>query len=116
MSNGRANLHWARQGTTKETMKDRERTEMEVAHWMCNGVYKAMKTALAGKNKKTLLNEAEEIASSKTVPKPQRLARRERPALISWFCQYCPERAQATVTESQWDSFEYFMPGDLEDF
>jgi hypothetical protein len=105
MSDGREKMRWAKPGTTKETMKGRERTEREVERWVSSGLYAHMKAALAGKNKKTLLREAAEIANRTGVPKPPRLACRERPVLVAWFCEHCPERAQLPITDSPRESF-----------
>jgi hypothetical protein len=103
-----------RQGRQRESVKDRIRVDKKVARGSSNELYGRMNTTLVKKTKKELLSDANDIAISRGIPKPKRLARRQRPVLIIWFCKHCPERAQPTPLDWSFESFESFESFDDE--
>lgn len=54
-------------------------------------MYARMQKHLAGISKGLLLRVANEISTTKEIPPADRICRRNRDALICWFCEACPE-------------------------
>jgi hypothetical protein len=101
-------LDWAKPVTTNATKHDRECTEKRVAFFQRGNRYHWMEVALAQLTKVRLLGDAVLfVRAHPGIPMPDRLARRERRALICWFCAYWPERMSSgllqTGTNSRWD-------------
>jgi hypothetical protein len=82
-----------------EAVTDRIHVDEELQRWGSTDLYGRMKTVLAPKSKKALLSDAEELVINKGIPKPHRVARRQRPALIAWFCEHCPELAPSGTAD-----------------
>jgi hypothetical protein len=105
-------LSCTRRQRAKDSVRDRIRLSKKLGCWGNTDLYARMQTALARKSKKKLLADAVGIAASQGIPEPGRLARRQRPVLIIWFCKHCPAQAQPITIDWQFESPDW--PDDLD--
>jgi hypothetical protein len=75
---------------TKRTSRDRQELVQRLAKIDLDS-YKQMYSKLKGISKEKLQNRAKEIVENHpSLEKPDRLALRQRPAFICWFCEHDP--------------------------
>jgi hypothetical protein len=81
-------------GKTKQTQRDLEKCEQRMRD--CQVTYKAMEQKLKNYPKEALLAEAQKFTklameNNRQIPAPDRIAIRQRRALLCWFCMHHPE-------------------------
>jgi hypothetical protein len=83
------NAAWAPEACTQQTKRDLERLGNRLAA-VPPDRHAAMAMQLRGMNKRQLIAEACSMSRQNGWPAPDRLARRQRSALICWYCTFCP--------------------------
>jgi hypothetical protein len=81
-----------RPGTTRQ--KQRDRNELRQRCSCCpRAAFERMEIALRGQSKSRLVREGLSRSRETKCPRPDRLCRRQRVALICWFCEFWSSRA-----------------------
>jgi hypothetical protein len=83
-------------GTTGQTQRDRDELKRRRS-WCPQDAFERMRMALRGQSKLRLVNEGLIRSKQTQCPRPDRLCRRQREALICWFCEFWPSRAGPVV-------------------
>jgi hypothetical protein len=71
---------------TPQTLRDH--IEIERRRLRAGPDYDRMCLVMANLKKNQMLEEARQVMSFRKVPRPDRLCKRNRIALMSWFCEY----------------------------
>jgi hypothetical protein len=74
---------------TAQTQRDLQKCQQRVNKNRC--LFPRMKDHLQRFPKAELLKYANELSTQKQIPPADRICRRNRDALICWFCESCPE-------------------------